>query len=149
MNCYLCTVYISPERAVLIDYTPPVADHKLAFHPECLAEHEVERQLSLPTYVVAVYDVDRVFGGYEEGGWYYPAGTVITSIELHSEEAAEAVAEGLRIEFPNSGKRYSVLNGDDYDVEVLSRDNEWDLDARFDERLALLPYYPIHRPHYE
>ena len=37
-------------------------------------------------YVVAVYELDRVYGGPEEGGWWYTTGDLV---RIHSVEKSE------------------------------------------------------------
>lgn len=86
---------------------------------------------------VAVYEVTRNFGGHEEGGWWYDAGERILIQRFTNLEDAGDFASHLREgDYPKTGKRYSVLGGDDYDVEI------WD-----DE----IPpkYFPEERPYYE
>lgn len=70
-------------------------------------------------WIVAVYEVSRNYGGPEEGGWWYDSGTLILTDHCESEDQAKEVREALRNgEFQKTSKRYSVLGGDDYDVEI-------------------------------
>lgn len=44
-------------------------------------------------YIVALYEIDRAYGGPEEGGWWYDTGVLERPIALtRSTEAAIAVA---------------------------------------------------------
>lgn len=44
-------------------------------------------------HVVAFYEIDRAFGGAEEGGWWYDTGTLVRMIRVCANEArAIAVA---------------------------------------------------------
>lgn len=90
---------------------------------------------------ITVFEVDREYGGPEEGGWYYDTGVpvlVVPVIHPDSEQLwtpeAEAAYDALREQFPRTGKRNSVLGGADYDIS-----------ARFAPGRA----YPARRPHYE
>ena len=39
-------------------------------------------------YIVAVYDCSQCYGGPEEGGWWYDAGTLVRVSSVHSSEDA-------------------------------------------------------------
>lgn len=67
---------------------------------------------------VNVYDVTRCWGGPEEGGWWYHAGDCIEAHHVGSRAQAEALQDELRERYPRTGKRYSVLGGDDWDVRI-------------------------------
>lgn len=85
------------------------------------AEQSPKVQYAAGFTFVNVYEVDRIYGGPEEGGWYYDAGTVVISRQVPETEA-EAVAEQLRQEYPVGTGRsasYSVLYcGGDYRVYI-------------------------------
>ncbi len=54
-------------------------EHGSYFYPK----GEYTRWVELPvTYVVAIYETDRAFGGPEEGGWYYQCGVPSDEPEL-------------------------------------------------------------------
>lgn len=83
---------------------------------------------------VNAYEIDRIYGGPEEGGWWYNAGTVVESVEVAESEVDRVVAE-LEEQYPNTGKVGSVLyRGGDYRVCV---EDEPGAD------------YPEKTPHYE
>lgn len=42
---------------------------------------DLEREFGVQQRVVAIYMVDRAYGGPEEGGWYYDCGTLFTGFE--------------------------------------------------------------------
>lgn len=67
---------------------------------------------------VNVYDLTRHYGGPEEGGWWYDTGDLIRCYgPFHIDQAHELV--GLLDErFPETGKRFSVLGGEDYRVSI-------------------------------
>lgn len=65
---------------------------------------------------VNVYEVNRRYGGPEEGGWYYDTGELILCKKFYDNDSAQDYAESLRDKYPNTGKRYSVLGGEDYNI---------------------------------
>lgn len=70
------------------------------------------------THYVNVYAVGRSWGGPEEGGWWYDTGEPVASIPFETREEAEAERERLRERYPQTGKRGSVLGGDDYEIGI-------------------------------
>lgn len=98
--------------------------------------HEVINPRTLLPYRwwVAVYDVDLEYGGPEEGGWWYDTGICLMNVACESYEQAQEVQEQLRQEYPDTGKRNSVLSGEDYNVVIEHRPGK---------------NYPEYRPHYE
>jgi hypothetical protein len=83
---------------------------------------------------VNVYAVGRIYGGPEEGGWWYDTGTVLKSVRCLTRGEADRVADVLRADYPDTGRSSSVLGGDDYRVWV--EDNPG-------------ANYPTERPRYE
>lgn len=88
---------------------------------------------------VNVYAVGRQYGGPEEGGWWYDTGE---PVECHRIAAAteeglrslcDEVATRLEADYPRTGRRSSVLGGEDYGVYVEAHEAR----AFPDER----PYY--------
>ena len=90
---------------------------------------------------VNVYEADRAYGGPEEGGWWYdvrtPAYEVENVVYVDGEfgrevvsydrrlisckvpyRIAHRVADKLREKYPHTGRRGSVLGGEDYDVVI-------------------------------
>lgn len=86
---------------------------------------------------VNVYEVDRCYGGPEEGGWWYDAGQVVLSRQVPDDQIDETVA-ALEDEYPRGRGRYNsgsmLYSGGDYKVLV---ENEPGAD------------YPETTPHYE
>ena len=84
---------------------------------------------------VTVYEMDRLYGGPEEGEWYYDAGSVVLCRQVPTTDA-ERVREELREEYPNTGKRYSVIYSGygDYDVCISDEPGR---------------DFPEYTPHYE
>ena len=46
-------------------------------------------------YILAFYEIDRVFGGSEEGGWWFDTGTLVRIHSVRRDEA-RAVAAAVR-----------------------------------------------------
>lgn len=96
-------------------------------------------------HIVAVYELNRHFGGREEGGWWYNSGTRERVVKICRTEA-DAYAYSTRynhllrfFQKRNVHLRdlYSVLyNGGYFQAEVYREDK-------------LPTYYPEMRPHYE
>jgi len=83
---------------------------------------------------VNVYEVDRAYGGPEEGGWWYDCGRLVLSRQVTTADA-ESVRDALRVEYPHTGKSSSVIySGGDYSVCI---DDAPGAD------------YPEYTPHYE
>jgi hypothetical protein len=70
-----------------------------------------------PCYV-NVYSMTREYGGPEEGGWWYDAGSWIKTISAANVTHAEAIKDQLSKDYPRTGKRNSVLRGEDYDIRI-------------------------------
>jgi hypothetical protein len=47
-------------------------------------------------YVVALYEVDRAYGGPEEGGWWYDTGMIAMTLRVCASEAT-AIALARRV----------------------------------------------------
>lgn len=69
-------------------------------------------------YFVNVYRVGQGYGGAEEGGWWFTCGEPEACVPCHSREQAEEVRFQLSKQFPSTDKRYSVLGGEDYEVNI-------------------------------
>ena len=80
---------------------------------------EIEDFSEVTVWTVAVYEVDRLFGGHEEGGWWFDVGELIRKATVGSLERACELRGEWEQEFPRTGKRYSVLGGEDYDIDVI------------------------------
>lgn len=96
------------------------------------------------TYLVAVYDCEQRYGGREEGGWWYDAGTLVRIVRVFAnQERAYSYARRLngrlqsRAFGPNVGKH-------DY-TSVCS---EGELRAQVEVDTAA-PFFPARRPTYE
>lgn len=114
-----------PEEWCPLDFSEPVLSHNEFVTPDG------DQQ-----WFVAVYDVDRVCGGPEEGGWWYDTGELVQQTAVNSPADAEALRERLYAgEFPDTGKSSSVLGGEDYRITVGIR--------------PFAPHFPEERPRYE
>lgn len=73
---------------------------------------------------VNVYSIDRAYGGPEEGGWWYDTGDVVHTVRCEGSDEdivwkrAEQIRRELADEYPYTGRRSSVLGGDDYDIRI-------------------------------
>ncbi len=88
--------------------------------------------LSPAPWYVNVYEIDRRYGGPEEGGWWFDSGTLVDSTETASKQDANRLSEAKQTEYPNNGS--SVYRGGDYTVRIENHPGE---------------NYPTNRPHYE
>lgn len=111
-------------------------------------EYETAEEAPPPFYTVAIFLVDRAYGGPEEGGWYYNCGVPTTDVELaddmhlprifksvfvareHARMVNEAL-EPINKERPDIG---SVLSQGRYFAEICD---------------GYPKPYPETRPHYE
>ena len=74
-----------------------------------------------PVWFVNVYEVSRVYGGPEEGGWYYDAGQLLATYVVPGTcEDAHALRERLRDnEWASTGKASSVVySGGEFELEI-------------------------------
>jgi hypothetical protein len=100
---------------------------------------------------VAVFLQDRVYGGPEEGGWYFDCGTLVTDPDIYATLQVSPAAFTTRADASlhadrmrtglaalNEGRRpiWSVLSEGIYEVEEIQAD-------------PLPRYYPEYRPTYE
>lgn len=69
-------------------------------------------------FYVNIYEVGSGYGGAEEGGWWFDCGTPIASIICEDWDDAESIRPVWQLKFPRTGKRSSVLGGEDYDVVI-------------------------------
>jgi hypothetical protein len=85
---------------------------------------------------INVYEVERCYGGPEEGGWWYDVGEPVASVPYANEHDGQRIRHEMKQMYPRSkGQgRYSVFGGPDY--EVYSEDQ-------------FARPFPKERPHYE
>lgn len=90
-------------------------------------------------YGVAVYEIDRAYGGPEEGEWWYTTGELVHSEIVGTNQQATARALELRDgEYRNTGDAGSVnYRGGAYSVSVT---DPGEIPPRF---------FPEVPPHYE
>lgn len=85
-----------------------------------------------------VYRVARLYGGPEEGGWYYNVGEPVLSLPITqpvSDERIEEMRQRLRELGPQLvGRVYDSVIEDDYSVHIELRPGR---------------YWPLEKPHYE
>lgn len=111
------------------------------FTPLAFAEPELSTNMWVTAtgtqqWFVGVYLVDRVYGGPEEGGWWFDAGELVQQTAVNSLDEAEELRERLRSgEFPATGRASSVLGGDDFRIAVGIEPHD--------------TFFPKEVPHYE
>jgi hypothetical protein len=73
-----------------------------------------------PGFFIAVYALQRHYGGGEEGGWWYNTGVLIDTVATYTEKWAYARAAQLRCnDYAWTGDLYSVnYRSGAYRVEV-------------------------------
>lgn len=82
-----------------------------------------------PNWYVTVYEIDRCYGGPEEGGWWYDSGRVVHETFCGSDDqgfwTANIVAENLRKEFPfNNSYTSCAYSGGDYTIRIRNTPGE-------------------------
>lgn len=103
----------------------------------------MEEGILIMKYIVAVYEIDREYGGPEEGGWWYGSGRFMRLISVcgSEEEAVERCRRMNRaLDYKRScSGRYGIgsvlYSGGHYEAQI------WDNFAP--------DSYPERRPHYE
>lgn len=79
----------------------------------------VARGVVRPFYVV-VYLIDRLYGGPEEGGWWWDRIVADKVVRCWDWKQALRAVRELREEYPPpKHNRYSVLGGTDVDIQLL------------------------------
>lgn len=90
---------------------------------------------------VAVYELNRVSGGPEEGGWWYNTGDMVELLAATNIEEGNTLAADLRIgkyKDEDGPNLYSVAyRGGNYAVNV------------YDDGKIPWGHWPVVRPHYE
>lgn len=106
------------------------------------ADRERDRRGS---FLVAVYDQDRAYGGAEEGGWWYDTGTLVRVVAVRrTERAATEVAARIN---RTLAYRRDAGHGPGYPIDSVCYEGGH-LAAEVCEDTAPL-FYPEARPHYE
>lgn len=82
-----------------------------------------EAEVSIVQYApgyqfVNVYEMDREYGGPEEGGWYFDTGRLVASVQV-PESFVESTIKRLEETYPNTGKRYSVIYSGSGDYSIM------------------------------
>lgn len=74
-----------------------------------------------PRYTVVAHRVSQEYGGPEEGGWWFQTRYVEKRVKVWRKRDLDSVMDALVEEYPNTGRSYSVLGGDDYRVRYYGR----------------------------
>lgn len=95
----------------------------------------------MPTFVVAFYEIDRAYGGAEEGGWWYDCGQLVRVFRVYKTEGAAYTAARRANRLLNALQRSardvsSVLYSGGRCAAIVYEN-------------SAPPFYPKTRPHYE
>lgn len=105
-----------------------------------LVKFDGENHSTADTWVVAVYDTDRHYGGPEEGGWWYDSRELVAiATATDSDDATRIVEELGNGEYESKVSRYSVNypGTGDYAMYV------------YEPGGMIVHNEPTERPHYE
>jgi hypothetical protein len=98
-------------------------------------------------YTVAIYMEDKLYGGPEEGGWYYHGGELVTEPRaanflrgFDKEEDAQDYADALNLGV--------IAQWNEGRPEISSALSEGRYVAIYDEGMPK-PYFPEETPHYD
>lgn len=69
-------------------------------------------------FYVNVYSLGQGYGGPEEGGWWFTCGEPISFQIFETWDEACEWREVMEEKYPQTGKMYSVLGGDDWGVSI-------------------------------
>lgn len=70
---------------------------------------------------VNIYEVVRVRGGEENGGWFYNKGTLVDSVPCPSKAIADHVADNLRLKVQYAGVDIYKEPGSEYQVRIETK----------------------------
>jgi len=112
-------------------------DSELVDHPH-LIMHQI-RALKRGDFWLNLYRIERLYGGPEEGGWWYNAHSPIFSMDLNIKDHRDLTLNLIRYfydkyDFEDYDNIYSVNNRGIYDINIESNKAE---------------HSPKHKPRYE
>jgi hypothetical protein len=101
----LKNITVKDEDIAIIDKISEIHDklYSLIHH-----RNDPENVLNYPLFV-SLYDVTRVLGGFEEGGWWYVKYELINSIEIKNPNELVPTAEKLYAEINNFDGKPVIL----------------------------------------
>jgi len=114
-------------------------------------EHDDAETNGAGLYWVGLFLVDLAYGGPEEGGWWYQAGTLVADPKMYEELGggpagfvghAEAAAYRQRLD-----ASVAILNADRPAIEASNSIGVYEV--RLARGQVLPTHFPEHRPHYE
>lgn len=95
----------------------------------------------MTTYVLAFYEIDKAYGGPEEGGWWYDTGRLVRIARtFKSEERAYRAARRANSLLDRLQWKLRPVSSVAYDGGRFSASVYKDVAPN---------HYPEHRPHYE
>ena len=108
-------------------------------------------------YAVAVYDIGRVYGGPEEGGWWFTAGELDeVQAWFHGEDPAYDLARTLNEAFREEA-RYGEANRAAHVIAIPRKEDRYaderchmdpDVPDEYVTRYDIPTSFPEGRPHY-
>jgi hypothetical protein len=99
----------------------------------------------MTTYIIAVYDADRAYGGGEEGGWWYDTG-VLARIVKTFKNAEKAYAYCRRLNVRLESRRIGPNVDRKYELGSVCCEGVFQAEVHEDCAPA---HYPATRPRYE
>jgi hypothetical protein len=109
--------------------------------PQRQRQHRIKAEAMSTSYVVALYETDKAYGGPEEGGWWYDTGTLVRIIKVFKNE--DKAWEYVNRATPSIDK---VLNKDRYPVSSVLCTGWYSLEVHED----IAPQtYPTKTPRYK
>lgn len=104
----------------------------IAYDREANVNYTLEEMGQTGTRYVNAYEIDRAYGGPEEGGWWFDVRCPISSIRVwNHQEALEAfnLLEKLyREDYENRTDRFSVCS--EGDLQIIIEDHQAEYDPR-------------------
>lgn len=94
---------------------------------------------SILPFFVALYYVQRRYGGPEEGGWYYNAGVRKSKVKVFQDEQTAR-------KFVVRAEKAMAAWHQDNDFPLWRCDGRYDVEVYRDPPP---PFYPLERPYYE
>ena len=111
---------------------------------EGYGEEDEAREPTL--YSVAPYLIDQVYGGPEEGGWYYTAGNFVSGPDIPLPVFVRTYDEAV-IELEKMNVLLAPLNEGRADIHSVLSNGRYQ--AEIQEGGSVPQYFPIERPYYE
>lgn len=93
-------------------------------------------------FYVNTYETDRIYGGPEEGGWYYDVGTKINSRRLSTHRKAARIRNRIQ-------KQLDKINQEEHRVSGDQSNATGNYLQVWVESYPAPDHFPYQQPHYE